>query len=57
MARTAAIGIRVEPPVKEALEKFAAADRRTLAAYIEILLVEHIESKAPQKKLGSKAPR
>jgi hypothetical protein len=57
MARTAAIGIRVEPPVKEALEKLAAADRRTLAAYIEILLVEHIESKAPQKKLGSKAPR
>lgn len=43
MARTAAIGIRVEPPVKEAAEKAAAADRRTLASLMEKILVEWLE--------------
>jgi hypothetical protein len=42
MAKTASIGIRVEPGLKEALEKLAAADRRTLAAYIEIVLEKHL---------------
>lgn len=43
MARTASIGIRVEPAVKEAAEQAAAADRRTLASLIEKLLIEHLE--------------
>lgn len=43
MARTASIGIRVEAAVKEAAEKAAAADRRSLASLIEKLLVEHLE--------------
>ena len=44
MARTAAIGIRVEPEVKEAAEKAAAADRRTLASLLEKVLVEWLEA-------------
>ena len=43
MARTAAIGIRVEPNVKAAAEKAAAADRRTLASLMEKILVEWLE--------------
>ncbi len=44
MARTAAIGIRVEPEVKEAAEKAAAADRRTLASLTEKVLIEWLEA-------------
>lgn len=43
MARTASIGIRVEPAVKEAAEKAAKADDRTLAAYIERLLIQNLK--------------
>lgn len=42
MARTASIGIRVEPVLKKAAEKAAAADRRTVASLIEKLLVEYL---------------
>ena len=45
MPRTASIGIRVEPAVKEALERAAKADRRTLAAYIEMLIIADLEAK------------
>ena len=43
MTRTAAIGIRVEPEIKAAVEKAAAADRRTVASLIEKILVEYLE--------------
>jgi hypothetical protein len=45
MARTSALGLRIEPIVKEALEKAAKADRRTVAAYVEMLIVADLESK------------
>ena len=45
MARRASIGIRVEPAVKEALENAAKADRRTVAAYIEKLIIDDLEAK------------
>ena len=45
MARTASIGIRVEPVVKGALEEAAKADRRTVAAYIEKLIIDDLEAK------------
>ena len=45
MARTASIGIRVEPAVKEAAEKAAAADHRTVASLIEKLLIEHLRER------------
>jgi len=43
MARSAAIGIRVEPELKEKLEQLAEKDGRTLANYIERILVQHVE--------------
>lgn len=42
MARTAPISLRVEPHVKAALEHRAETARRTLASYVEILLVNHV---------------
>lgn len=45
MARTASIGIRVEPKLKDALERAAKADHRTVASYIEKLVVEDLERK------------
>ena len=43
--RSAPIGIRVTPSVKEAAERAAAADHRTLASLIEKLLVEYLREK------------
>lgn len=45
MAKTAAIGIRVEPVIKEAIERAAADDRRTLASLVEKVLVDWLEAK------------
>jgi hypothetical protein len=45
MPRTASIGIRIEPDVKTAAEKAAAEDGRTLANYIERMLIEHLREK------------
>ena len=42
MARTAAISIRVEPALKAAVEKAAKADKRTVAQWVELLLVERL---------------
>ena len=50
MARTASIGIRVNPIVKKAAEKAAADDRRTLASLIEKVLVEWLVEKGYLKR-------
>jgi len=42
MARTASIGIRVQPEVKAAVEKAAKADDRTVAQWIERLMVREL---------------
>jgi hypothetical protein len=42
MARTASIGIRVEPEVKAAVEKAAKADDRTVAQWIERLMIREL---------------
>jgi hypothetical protein len=42
MARTANIGMRVEPALKDALEEAAAADHRSVASYIERLIIAHL---------------
>jgi hypothetical protein len=44
MARNAQLDLRVRPELKPKLEKFAKADRRTLNAYIEKLLEDHVKS-------------
>lgn len=50
MARNAAVSVRVEPALKKALEDLAAADRRSLASYVEKVLADHVETMraAPQ---------
>jgi hypothetical protein len=45
MARTASIGLRVEPAVKDAIEAAAKSDRRSVAAYIEKLIIDDLETK------------
>ena len=45
MARTASLGIRIEPTVKAALEAAAKDDRRTVASYVELVLIEHLKVK------------
>ncbi len=42
MVRTASIGIRIEPGLKEVAEKAARDDRRTLASLVEKALVEYL---------------
>jgi hypothetical protein len=44
MARTATLGIRLEPLVKTALAKAAEKDHRSMAAYVELLLIEHLRA-------------
>ena len=45
MAKTAAISVRVSERLKEALEKAASDDDRTIAAYVERLLRSHLAEK------------
>ncbi len=43
--RTAPLGLRIRPELKEELERFARADRRSMASYVEIVLEEHVAAK------------
>ncbi|WP_167718871.1 hypothetical protein [Shinella sumterensis] len=45
MAKTASVGIRIEPEFKEALEKAAKLDRRSVASYIEKLIADDLRRK------------
>ena len=44
MARNAQLNLRVRPTLKAKLEKLAKEDRRSLSAYVEKLLEDHIRS-------------
>ena len=44
MARNAQLNLRVRPTLKAKLEKLAKEDRRTLSAYVEKLLEDHVGS-------------
>jgi hypothetical protein len=43
MSRIAQINLRVRPGLKAKLEKLAKQDRRTLSAYVEKLLEDHVK--------------
>ena len=45
MVRATSIGIRLSDEVKAALERAAKADRRTISAYVEKLIVDDLEQK------------
>jgi hypothetical protein len=49
MARIAQINLRVRPSLKAKLEKFAKQDRRTLSAYVEKLLEDHVTEQEPRR--------
>jgi hypothetical protein len=44
MARNAQLNLRVRPTLKARLEKLAKKDRRTLSAYVEKLLEDHLKT-------------
>ena len=44
MARNAQLNLRVRPTLKAKLEKLAKEDRRSLSAFVEKLLEDHIRS-------------
>jgi predicted transcriptional regulator len=49
VVRSASISIRVEPELKDKLEELARADHRSLASYLERLIIQHIEEKEKAK--------
>ena len=50
MTKTEAISIRVEPDIKAAVKKAADDDRRTVASFVEKILVEYLEEQGYFKK-------
>jgi hypothetical protein len=55
MARTAAVSIRTDPKLKEALEQAAYWDNRTLAGLVEKILKDWVVEKGYIK--GPRPPR
>jgi hypothetical protein len=50
MVKTSAISVRVSDEVKAAAEKAAADDSRTLASYVEKMLIDHLRKAGYLKK-------
>jgi hypothetical protein len=48
--KTAVLNIRIKPSVMATAKRLADADRRTLAAYIELLILRDAETSEPAKK-------
>ena len=44
-SRSAPLGLRLAPPVKIALQRAATDDQRSLASYVERLLIGHLKAK------------
>ena len=57
MSRIAQINLRVRPSLKAKLEKLAKQDRRTLSAYVEKLLEDHVteQERRPAKQAQGRA--
>lgn len=43
--KTAAISVRVRPSIKTAIARHAAADRRSMAEFVEIILEDFVKRK------------
>ena len=54
MSRPPTFTFRLDPQLRNQLEHLAKADKRTLAAYIKIVLEEHVESARKVGKLPKK---
>ena len=46
MNKTAPFSMRMPPPLKDAMQKLADADKRSLTNYVEKLIAEHVAAKA-----------
>ena len=57
MARSAQMNLRVRPALKAQLEKLAKKDRRTLSAYIEKLLQDHVKKRLSDNIWNSQAKK
>ena len=55
MARNAQLNLRVRALLKAKLEKLAKQDRRTLSAYVEKLLEDHVRSTSQQRRVEGRA--
>lgn len=45
MAKTANLALRIPPELKAALEEAARADRRSVSAYVELLIIKDLEAR------------
>jgi hypothetical protein len=52
MPRTNSLGVRVDPQIKAALEKAAAADERTVSSTIERILKAWLQERGYLPKAG-----
>jgi hypothetical protein len=52
MARNAQLNLRVRPALKAKLERLAKEDRRTLSAYVEKLLEDHVDQLNVERERG-----
>ena len=50
MRRTDPISFRIKAGIKQDLERLAKEDKRSLSAYIEIVLEAHVEAKKEAKR-------
>jgi len=55
MARNAQLNLRVRALLKAKLDKLAKQDRRTLSAYVEKLLEDHVRSTSQQRRVEGRA--
>lgn len=56
MTKSEALAFRVSPELKQALQRLATADDRSLSSYIERLLRAHVDA-PPQANAGTTARR
>ena len=45
MNKTAPFSMRMPPPLKDAVQKLADADKRSMTNYVEKLLADHVATK------------
>lgn len=54
MKKSAPLSIRITPTLKDALERLAEADKRSLASYVEIALQAHVDAVERKPSRGSR---
>jgi hypothetical protein len=55
--KSTTLNLRIEPALKEAAEKAAADDRRSLTTLVEKVLAEHLVKRGYLPRVPRKSPR